>query len=76
MRLEDEYSYNILLRMTSENFEEIFQLIKDDITKGNTKLRELIPLRLTCSHTWFFVNMGIIQELLLMIMSNILPTQI
>ena len=31
--------------MTSENFEEIFQLIKDDITKGNTKLRELIPLR-------------------------------
>ena len=33
MRLEDEYNYNILLRMTSENFEEIFQLMKDDITK-------------------------------------------
>ena len=46
MRLEDEYNYNILLRMTSENFEEIFQLIKDDITKENTKLRELIPPRL------------------------------
>ena len=76
LQLKDEYNYNILLRMTSENFEEIFQLIKDDITKGNTKLRELIPLRLTCSHTWFFINMGIIQELLLMIMSNILPTQI
>ena len=74
--LEDEYNYDILLRMTSENFEEIFQLIKDDITKGNTKLRELIPFRLTCSHTWFFIKMGIIQELLLMIMSNILPTQI
>ena len=28
--------------MTSEDFEEIFQLIKDDITKENTKLRELI----------------------------------
>ena len=39
MRLEDEYNYNILLRMTSENFEEIFQLIKDNITKENTKLR-------------------------------------
>ena len=76
LRLEDEYNYDILLRMTSKHFEEIFQLIKDDITKGNTKLRELIPLRLTCSHTWFFVNTGIIQELLSMIMSNILPTQI
>ena len=28
--------------MTSENFEEIIQLIKDDIPKENTKLRELI----------------------------------
>ena len=29
LRLKDKFSYNILLRMT-ENFEEIFQLIKDD----------------------------------------------
>ena len=46
MQLENEYNYSILLRRTSENFEEIFQLIKDDITKGNTKLRELIRPRL------------------------------
>ena len=32
--------------MASKNFEEIFQLIKDDITKENTKMRELIPSRL------------------------------
>ena len=32
--------------MTSENFDEIVQLIKNDITKENTKMRELIPLRL------------------------------
>ena len=32
--------------MTSENFDEIVQLIKDDITKENTKMRQLIPLRL------------------------------
>ena len=32
--------------MTSENFEEIFQLINDDVTKENTKIRELIPPRL------------------------------
>ena len=34
------------LRMTPLNFEEIFQLIKDNITKENTKMRELIPPRL------------------------------
>ena len=45
-RLEDEYSYNILLRMTSEDFDEMFNLIKDDITKDNTKMRELVPPRL------------------------------
>ena len=39
LRLKDEYNYDIILRMTSENFEEIFQLIKDDITKENTKMR-------------------------------------
>ena len=33
LQLEDEYNYNIILPMTSENFEEIFQLIKDDLTK-------------------------------------------
>ena len=34
LRLEEEFNYNILLRMTSENFEEISQLIKDDILKS------------------------------------------
>ena len=32
--------------MTSVNFEEIFQLTKDDLTKENTEMRELIPPRL------------------------------
>ena len=32
-RLEDEYDYKNYLRMTSANFEEVFQLIKDNITK-------------------------------------------
>ena len=43
MQLEDEYNYNILLRMTTE---EVFQLIKDNTTKENTKMRELVPPRL------------------------------
>ena len=46
LRLEEEYNYNILLRMTSENFEEMFQLIKDEIPKETTNLRKLIPPRL------------------------------
>ena len=36
--LEDEHNDNILLWMTSENFEETFQLINGDITKENTKI--------------------------------------
>ena len=32
--------------MTSENFEEILQLIKDDIPKENINVRELIPSKL------------------------------
>ena len=46
LQLEEEYNYNILLRMTSENSEEICQLIKDDIPEENIKLRELNPPRL------------------------------
>ena len=45
LRLE-EYNYNILLRMTCEISEETFQLIKDNIPKANTNVRELIPPRL------------------------------
>ena len=46
LRLEVEYNYKNCLRMISENFEEIFQLIKDDITKENAQMSELIPSRL------------------------------
>ena len=42
----EEYNYNILLRMTSEIFGEIFQLIKNDIPKESTNLREIIPSKL------------------------------
>ena len=45
LRLEDKHNYKILLRMTSENFEETYQLIKHDKTKQNTEITELIPPR-------------------------------
>ena len=44
--------------MTSENFEEIFQLIKDDIRKENTKMREPIPPRLKLAATIRFLSTG------------------
>ena len=34
LRLEEKYYYKNYLRMTPENFEELFQLIIGDITKG------------------------------------------
>ena len=46
LRLEDACSFQKYLRITSENFEEIFQLIKDDISEENTEMRDPIPLRL------------------------------
>ena len=33
LRLKDKYNYNHILRMTSENVEGIFQLIKEDIAR-------------------------------------------
>ena len=62
LQLKDEYNYNILLRMTSENFEEIFQLTKDDITKENTKMRELIPPRLILAATIGFLSTGALHK--------------
>ena len=44
--------------MTSENFEEIFQLIKHNIIKENTKIRSPIPLRLYLAATIGFLSTG------------------
>ena len=46
LRLKDKYNYNILLLMTSENFEETFLLAKDDTTKENTTVGQLTLPRL------------------------------
>ena len=75
LRLEEEYNYNILLRMTSENSKEIFQLISD-ISTENAKLRELILPRLQLLSTGYnfyqqattFINRGVIQELWLWVL--------
>ena len=39
-----------------KNFEEIFQLIKNDIRKENTKMREPIPPRLKLTVTMCFLS--------------------
>ena len=56
--LKDEHNYNILLWPISDNFREIFQQIKDNITKENTKMRELIPPRLLAAVTIGFFSTG------------------
>ena len=61
----NEYNHNTLLRMTSKNFEEIFQLLKDDVTKENTKIRELITPRLELAATTGFLSRAITEELCL-----------
>ena len=44
---EDEYNNKNYLRMTSKNFEKMFQLtLKDNLTKENTKMRDSNPLKL------------------------------
>ena len=62
LRLEEEYDYNILLQMTSENFEEIIQLIKDDIPNKNYNLQPHLAFYQQGSYTRIVV------------MSIILPT--
>ena len=58
LQLEDECNYKSYLRMTSENFEKIFQLIKVYIRKENTKMREPIPPRLKLAATIRFLSTG------------------
>ena len=43
LRLGDDYNEKTYLRMALKNLEEIFQLIKDDITRENKKMREPVP---------------------------------
>ena len=62
LRLEDEYNYKNYLRMTFLNFEEIFQLIKDDLNERPNPTQTT-----TCSHKWLFIKRGIIQKLFMSI---------
>ena len=74
LRLEDEFNYNILQRMVSENFEEIFQLMKGEITKENTKMRELISPDYNLQPQLAFYQKGNYTKI--MFMSIILSTQL
>ena len=58
LQLEDKCNYKNYLRMTAENFEQIFQLMKDDRRKENTKMREPIPPRLKLAATIRFLSTG------------------
>ena len=51
--------------MTSENFEEKFQLIKENIPKENTNFRELILPRLELAARIGFLSTGELYKLCL-----------
>ena len=57
-RFERECNYKNYLWMTSENFEEIFQVINDDIRKEKAKMREAIPPRLKLGAAIRFLSTG------------------
>ena len=58
LRLEEVHIYKNYLRMTPKNFEEILSLIKDDISKKNTRMREPIPPEIQLAITIRFLATG------------------
>ena len=58
LRLEDENEYKNYLRMTPENFEYIYHLVKNGVTKQNTTMRESIPPKLKLAVTIRFLSTG------------------
>ena len=66
LRLEAVKIYKNYLRMTPENFNEILVLIRDDITKKDTPMREPIPPEIKLALTIRFLATGTTFEDLLM----------
>ena len=57
-RLEDAELYKNYLRMSVDNFNEILTLVKDDLTKQNTHLRESIPAEVKLAITLRYLATG------------------
>ena len=51
LQIEEESEYKNYLRMSPECFDELFDLVKIDITKQNTNRRDTIPPKLKLAAT-------------------------
>ena len=58
LRIEEEVNYRNYLRMTKENFEEIYRLVEEDITRKNTEMHDSIPARLKFAAIIRFISTG------------------
>ena len=58
LKLEEPSIYKNYLRMTAENFDEILSLIKDDISKKNTVMRDSVSAEIQLAITIHFLATG------------------
>ena len=58
LRSEDEGEYRKFLRMTPENFDELLELIKADISKYDTNMRDSIPANIKLAATVRYLATG------------------
>ena len=58
LRSEDEPEYKRFLRMTSQIFDELLELVEEDITKENTRFRDATPASIRLAVTIKFLAMG------------------
>lgn len=58
LRLEEVNIYKNYLRMTPDNFDEVLTLIKADVTKNDTIMRESIPPEIQLAITIRFLATG------------------
>ena len=58
LREEDQNDYSNYFRMNPEEFDELFTLIENDITKNDTTMREAIPAAIKLAITLRFLATG------------------
>ena len=58
LRSEDEAEYKRFLRMTPQIFDELLELVEEDITKENTRFRDAIPASIKLAITIKFLATG------------------
>lgn len=56
MKLKDQEGYKNFLQMAGETFLELFIIVKEDIEKQNTRVRDAIPANVTLTATIRFLS--------------------